>query len=134
VIEVAARIPGGQMADLVQHAVGVDLVEVALRFALGEPVTDEIARRSSASPCDPLLHRRARPLPAGKVKAAASLDKVLTAPGVVQAASYIVAGETIRPVKVDGDRRGYVVAVGSTGPEALERAEAAARLVEVEVE
>ena len=35
--EVAARIPGGQMADLVRHAVGVDLVEVALRQALGEP-------------------------------------------------------------------------------------------------
>src|SRR5207302_4008041 len=36
VIEVAARIPGGQMADLARHAVGVDLVETALRFALGE--------------------------------------------------------------------------------------------------
>jgi biotin carboxylase len=34
VVEVAARIPGGQMADLVRHATGVDLVEVALRFAL----------------------------------------------------------------------------------------------------
>src|SRR6478735_7035282 len=42
VVEVAARIPGGQMADLVRHAVGVDLVEVALRFALGEPVLDEV--------------------------------------------------------------------------------------------
>ena len=52
----------------------------------------------------------------------------------MQAASYIVAGETIRPVTVDGDRRGYVIAVGATGPEALERAETAARLVQVEVE
>ena len=42
VVEVAARIPGGQMADLVRHAVGVDLVEVALRQALGEPVPDEL--------------------------------------------------------------------------------------------
>src|SRR5581483_1750322 len=41
-IEVAARIPGGQMADLARHAVGVDLVEVALLFALGEPVPDEV--------------------------------------------------------------------------------------------
>ena len=31
------------MADLVRHAVGVDLVEVALRFALGEPVPDDLA-------------------------------------------------------------------------------------------
>ena len=44
VVEVAARIPGGQMADLVRHATGVDLVDVALRFALGEPVSDEVAR------------------------------------------------------------------------------------------
>ena len=44
VVEVAARIPGGQMADLVRHATGVDLVDVALRFALGEPVPDEVAR------------------------------------------------------------------------------------------
>ncbi|HYI75160.1 MAG TPA: hypothetical protein VEW90_07800, partial [Gaiellaceae bacterium] len=43
VVEVAARIPGGQMADLVRHAVGVDLVAVALRQALGEDVPDEIA-------------------------------------------------------------------------------------------
>jgi biotin carboxylase len=135
VIEVAARIPGGQMADLVQHAVGVDLVEVALRFALGEPVTDSIAAPKQRQPvairfftADP------GPLPVGKVKAPASLERVLAAPGVVQAASYIVAGETIRPVKVDGDRRGYVIAVGSTGPEALERAESAARLIDVEVE
>ena len=42
VVEVAARIPGGQMADLVRHAVGVDLVEVALRQALGEPIPDEL--------------------------------------------------------------------------------------------
>jgi biotin carboxylase len=135
VIEVAARIPGGQMADLVKHAVGVDLVEVALRFALGEPVTDELAAPKHRTPTAiRFFTAEPGPLPAGKVKAPASLEKVLTAPGVVQAASYIVAGETIRPVKVDGDRRGYVIALGSTGPEALERAEEAARRVEVEVE
>ena len=135
VIEVAARIPGGQMADLVKHAVGVDLVEVALRFALGEPVTDALAAPKHRTPTAiRFFTAEPGPLPAGKVKAPASLDRVLTAPGVVQAASYIVAGETIRPVKVDGDRRGYVIAVGSSGPDALERAESAARLVEVEVE
>ena len=44
VVEVAARIPGGQMADLARHAVGVDLVEIALRQALGIEVPDELAR------------------------------------------------------------------------------------------
>ena len=40
----AARIPGGQMADLARHAVGVDLVEVAMRQALGDAVPDELVR------------------------------------------------------------------------------------------
>ena len=37
-------------------------------------------------------------------------------------------------MRLDGDRRGYVIAVGDTNVEALERAEAAARLLDVEVE
>jgi biotin carboxylase len=135
VIEVAARIPGGQMADLVKHAVGVDLVEVALRFALGEPIPDELVVPKFRQPVTiRFLTSSPGPLPAGLVKAPARLDKALAAPGVVQAASYIVPGETIRPVTVDGDRRGYVIALGDTGPEALARAEAAAALVEVDVE
>ena len=42
-----------------------------------------------------------------------------------------VATETIRPVQTDGDRRGYVIALGGTNLEALERAEAAASLIDV---
>ena len=59
---------------------------------------------------------------------------MLTAPGVVQADTYLQVGETIRPVRLDGDRRGYVIAVADTNLEALERAEAAARLLHVDVE
>jgi biotin carboxylase len=134
-IEVAARIPGGQMADLVRHAVGIDLVEVALRFAVGEAVPDELCVPKFRQPVAiRFFTAQPGPLPTGKVVSTAGLEGVLAAPGVVQAESYIVPGETIRPVRIDGDRRGYVVAVGSTGPEALARSEAAAALVEVEVE
>ena len=42
VVEVAARIPGGQMADLARHAIGLDLVEIALRQALGLDVPDAL--------------------------------------------------------------------------------------------
>ena len=63
-----------------------------------------------------------------------SLEKVLAFPGVVQADTYLVEGEMIRPVRLDGDRRGYVIAIADTNLEALDRAEAAARLIDVEVE
>jgi hypothetical protein len=54
-------------------------------------------------------------------------------PGVVEADLYFREGETIRPVQVDGDRRGFVIALGSTNLQAVERAEAAAKLLDVEV-
>ena len=135
VIEVAARIPGGQMADLARHAVGVDLVETALRFALGEPVPDELARPQVQQPLAiRFLTSSPGPLPAGRVLSIGPLDDVLAATGVVQADTYLQVGETIRPVRLDGDRRGYVIAVADTNIEALQRAEAAARLLKVEVE
>jgi hypothetical protein len=67
------------------------------------------------------------------VKRIGPLDKVRAFPGVVQADVYLQVGETIRPVRVDGDRRGYVIALGETREEALARADAAASLVEVEL-
>ena len=135
VIEVAARIPGGQMADLARHAVGVDLIEVALRQALGEAVPDEVARPRMQQPLAiRFLTASPGPLPTGQVVSIGSLDPVLAANGVVQAETYLQVGETIRPVRLDGDRRGYVIAIADTNVEALQRAEAAARRLQVEVE
>jgi biotin carboxylase len=135
VIEVAARIPGGQMADLARHAVGVDLVEVALRQALGEEVPDELALPRRQQPLAiRFLTASPGPLPTGRVVEIGSLDLVLQAPGVVEADTYLELGETIRPVRLDGDRRGYVIATADTSVEALQRAEEAARLLQVTVE
>ena len=135
VVEVAARIPGGQMADLVRHAVGVDLVEVAVRQALGEPIADELVVPRFKQPLAiRFLTAQPGPLPTGRVKRVGSLEPVLAATGVVQADTYLQIGETIRPVRLDGDRRGYVIATADTSVEALQRAEHAARLLQVEVE
>jgi biotin carboxylase len=135
VVEVAARIPGGQMADLVRHAVGVDLVEVALRQALGEEVPDELALPRFRQPLAiRFFTAQPGPLPTGRVTRIGSLDAVLAAEGVVQADTYLQLGETIRPVRRDGDRRGYVIAVADTAEEALRRAESAATRLEVDVE
>jgi biotin carboxylase len=135
VIEVAARIPGGQMADLARHAVGVDLVEVALRQALGEEVPDELALPRLQQPLAiRFLTASPGPLPTGRVVEIGPLDPVLAAPGVAEADTYLEVGETIRPVRLDADRRGYVIATADTSVEALQRAEEAARLLQVTVE
>jgi biotin carboxylase len=134
VVEVAARIPGGQMADLVRHAVGVDLVEIALRQALGESVPDDLVLPRFTQPLAiRFFTAEPGPLPTGRVLDIGSLEPVLTADGVVQAETYLEVGETIRPVRRDGDRRGYVIAVGDTAGDALRRAEDAASRLVVEV-
>jgi biotin carboxylase len=123
------------MADLVRHAVGVDLIEVQLRMALGEELPDEVVRPRFRQPLAiRFLTAEPGPLSTGRVTRIGSLEKVLAFPGVVQADTYLVEGEVIRPVRLDGDRRGYVIAVGQTNVQALERAEAAARLLYVETE
>ncbi len=135
VVECAARIPGGQMADLVRWAVGVDLVEVQLRMALGDELPDELVKPRFARPLAIRFFTASPgPLPTGVVRRIGPLDKVLAFPGVVQADVYLQVGETIRPVRLDGDRRGYVIATADTNLAALERAEAAATLLDVEVE
>jgi biotin carboxylase len=135
VVECAARIPGGQMADLVRFAVGVDLVDIQIRMALGEDLPDELVQARFKQPLAiRFFTAEPGPLPTGRVKRIGPLDKVLAFPGVVQADVYLQVGETIRPVRLDGDRRGYVIATADTNLEALDRAEAAARLLDVEVE
>jgi biotin carboxylase len=135
VVECAARIPGGQMADLVRWAVDIDLVDVQLRLALGDELPDEVVRPRVSRPLAiRFLTAQPGPLPVGKVTSVGPLDKVLAFPGVVQADVYLQVGETIRPVRLDGDRRGYVIALGDTNLLALERAEAASTLLDVEVE
>lgn len=134
-IEVAARIPGGQMADLALHAIGLDLVEIALRQALGLEVPDELARpRFRRALAIRFLTAEPGPLPTGRVRAWRGLDHALSVPGVVQADVFLTEGETIRPVRLDGDRRGYVIAVAETSVQALATAERAAALIEVDVE
>ncbi len=134
VVECAARI-GGMMAELLEHALGVDLLEVQLRLALGEEVTEEMVRPRFERPTA-IRFLTAEPghLRPGRVTRVGPLDPVLASPGVVDASIYSAVGETIVPVRVISDRRGYVIATGETREQALDRADAAAALVEIDVE
>lgn len=128
IVEVAARIAAGQMADLVRLGTGIDLFEIATAQALGRPVADALVTARSATPIA-IRFLTARPgvLPIGTVTAIDRLDRVRCAPGVLAADLYFGAGSTIRPLQVDADRNGYVIATAATAAEALALADAAAR-------
>ena len=133
-VECAARI-GGMMAEHLRHALGIDLLELALLLALGERVTPEHVRPRFARPVA-IRFLTAEPgtLTPGRVTRVGPLDDVLAAPGVLDAEIYAQVGEAIRPVQIISDRRGFVIATGETRDEAVERADAASLLVEIDVE
>jgi biotin carboxylase len=133
-VECAARI-GGMMGEHLRHALGIDLLEVALRLALGEPVTAALVEPRFRRPVA-IRFLTAEPgtLTPGRVTRVGSLDPILAAPGVLDAAIYAVVGETIRPVTIISDRRGYVIATGETRDDAIARADDASLLAEIDVE
>lgn len=135
VVEVAARIPAGQMADLVRVGTGIDLIDIALRQAFGDEIPDELVTPAFVQPLA-IRFFTASPgfLPTGIVTSVSGLDEVRSSPGVVAASLYMEVGEEIRPVQVDFDRRGYVIAVADDSRVALERANDAARKLRVETQ
>ena len=125
VVEVAARIPGGQMADL--RATPSASTSSRSRCDRRSASTSRTARQAAllAAARDQVPHGVAGPA-ADRARVERRLArKVLAFPGVVQAELYLQPGETIRPVRLDGDRRGYMIAVAATNLEAFERAKAA---------
>jgi biotin carboxylase len=134
VVGAAARVPGGRLADLVRHAVGVDLVELALRFALGEDVAEDDVRPRVSQPVA-IRYLTAAPgqLPTGLVTRVGALGPVLSAEGVVEAETYLAPDDVVRPLRTAADRYGHVIATGPTTVEALDNADHAAGLVAVEV-
>jgi L-amino acid ligase C-terminal domain 2/ATP-grasp domain len=73
------------------------------------------------------------PLPEGRVRRVGTLEKALAFPGIAAIELDVSVGETIEPMRLDGHSHGHVLATGATNLEAVERAEAAARLLDVEV-
>ena len=133
-VECAARI-GGLMAEHLHHALGVDLLEIQLRLALGEPLDDELLTRRFERPTAVrFLTASPGPLRPGRATHVGTLDPVLAAPGVVEAALYVQEGDVINPVMRISDRRGWVIAVGETVDEALARANGAVELFDVVTE
>lgn len=115
VVEVAARIAAGQMADLVSFGTGISLFDIASAQALGDEVPDRLVTPRFRRPIA-IRFLTASPgvLPVGTIGSIDGLDAVRASPGVLAASLYVGAGATIRPVQVDADRSGYVIATAAT--------------------
>jgi hypothetical protein len=131
VVEVAARIPAGQMADLVRfrHRSRGDRGETGCRRRDHGGAEDAEVQPAARRPdCQP------RPVAGGENPLDRALDAVRSSPGVVKADIYMKVGETINPVQLDADRRGFVIATADDSSTALDLADRAAAMLEVEAD
>jgi hypothetical protein len=123
---------GVATVEVVAGDEGVQVLEVSATSPRAEVAS--VLRASAERPAAlMLLTGPPGPLPTGRVRRIGTLDKVLAFPGVVHADIDLAVGDTIDPMRPDDEPRGHVLATGDTNLEAVERVEAAARLVDVEV-
>jgi biotin carboxylase len=134
VIEIAARIPGGYMREVALCQSGIDLIEVAMRQALGESLPFDAYRHHPRSAAVAVRFYTALDLPPQAVSVAeiSGFDLAATHPGVVLAHSRLEAGSAIPPLTSSAARFGAIIVTAddsATLTKRLHHAEAVIRLV-----
>ena len=127
-MEVAARLGGGHDAELCRAAVGVDLNDLAVSFALGEPVSpsgsEPRALPGVGGACILFLVA-----PEGVLRSTEGVAEAEALEGVVWARTYRQPGWRFGPLLRGADRAGAVLATGADRAEAVSRARRAAEAV-----
>jgi biotin carboxylase len=124
-IEIAARPGGNGISRLVRDLYGVNLAEVAVKTALGEPV--EIAPRPGRTGVLRILQAPG----SGMVTAVHGVEAIRAMPETLEIELLANAGTRVRPYTQAGNKIGYLSMAGATAGEAraaLERALAHLRI------
>ena len=124
VIEVALRLSGGWFCThQIPLLTGVDLVEAAIRTAVGEHVgRDSVTPRESGG----VAIRYYFP-PEGQVRSVPDRAAVLSRRGVKHFGLNVAPGDIVGPVTNHTRRAGHLIAVGPSREAAVTRAEAVIR-------
>ena len=114
-MEVAVRMPGDYLMDLLGLTYGVDWFELAVQAAMGCELPDP--------PPAPLMYAASYlPVsPPGVVTEIAGLDEIEAHPCVVRAGAKLKVGDEVAPLRSSAQRVGHVVLAAAT-PEELEQA------------
>jgi biotin carboxylase len=127
VVEVAARLGGGHDAELCRAAVGVDLNDLAVSFALGDDLGGEVSwAGSSRSGGACVLFLVA---PEGVLVATEGVEAAEAVEGIAWIRTYRRPGWRFGPLRRGSDRAGAILATGADREDALTRARRAAQAV-----
>lgn len=126
-IEMAARPGGNGISRLVRDLYGVNLAEVAVKTALGEPI--EIGPRPARRGVLRILQAPG----AGVVTAVAGVEAVRAMPETLELELFASPGTRVRPYTEAGNKIGYLSVSGATSDEARDALERALALLRIEI-
>jgi len=129
VIEIAARLSGGWFStDQIPLATGVDLIGSAIRIALGEQVPEEdlIPRYQKG-----VAIRYFFPEP-GRVVKIKNEDQFKNTSWMHKLGFFVKPGDIVEPVTNHTKRAGFVITMGETRDQAVERAEQVVKSIKIE--
>jgi biotin carboxylase len=124
--ELAARLGGGQDADLCHAVLGVDLNALTISAALGEEIRDEALNPAEQAGGGVVRFLVAPP---GELVRVDGLEAARDAYGIERIRIYRQPGHVFGELRRGSDRAGAVIAVGETRDEALERADRASESI-----
>jgi biotin carboxylase len=120
VVELAARVGGGHDAELCRAALGVDLNDLTIAAALGEPLAPPRPEPQSGGACVRFVVA-----PPGILEAVEGIEEAEAVTGVEWVRSYREPGYRLVPLRRGADRAGAILATGDSPADALARADAA---------
>jgi biotin carboxylase len=131
VMEVGARIGGGRETELINFLGGPDWMEAQVRMALGERVTATDIEFPDGAP------QKAGVVwflfvPPGEVVRVQGVGQARQLPGIQRVEVRARPGTRVPAMTSAEARQGYVIALGASRQEALDRAQAAAACVWIE--
>lgn len=130
IIELAARLSGGWFASHhIPIATGIDLINVVISYALGEPIDEAelLPKWQKATSC-----RYWFPKP-GTIKAITGVEALKKTPGLVSYGFFRKPGEMQPVIRSHPDRLGFVIVQGETRTEAKNRVEQALESVKIDI-
>ena len=119
-IEIAARMPGGNMRDVALHLSGVDMVRAQILIALNEEFSlDDIRETAYPAVAVRFITSLDYPDTHSKIKAVEGVEEAQGLEGVKRAYVLLKPGETVPPLENGIARFGGAIAVGDSREEAM---------------
>lgn len=115
-VEIAARIPGGNMREIAMHLSGIDMIRVAILQAMGEDYNFETIKTEMNYPSVYVRHITEKNVDIGndKVETITGINEVLELEGIKDCFMHLKKGERVPKLECGVQRFGAITAVGES--------------------